>query len=108
MLKLKLQNLGYLMQRANSLEKTLMLGRLKGKEEWQRMRRPDGITAATDMNLSKLWDIVKDRETMGSQRATHDLLTEQQMKNNQKNVCVYIYTNKTVSLYSTVETVIVF
>ena len=72
MLKLKLQNLGYLMQRANSLEKTLMLGRLKGKEEWQRMRRPDGITAATDMNLSKLWDIVKDRETMGSQRVRHD------------------------------------
>ena len=108
MLKLKLQNLGYLMRRANSLEKTLMLGRLKGKEEWQRMRRPDGIIAATDMNLSKLWDIVKDRETMGSQRATHDLLTEQQMKNNQKNVCIYIYTNKTVSLYSTTETVIVF
>ena len=60
MLKLKLQNLGYLMQRANSLEKTLMLGRLKGKEEWQRMRRPDGITAATDM--SKLQEMVTDRE----------------------------------------------
>ena len=94
MLKLKLQYLGYLMRRANSLKKTLMLGRLKGKEEWQRMRWPDGITASTDMNLSKLWDIVKDRETMGSQRVRHDLLTEQQMKNNQKNVCVYIYTHK--------------
>ena len=62
MLKLKLQYFGHLMQRANSLEKTLMLRNIESKwrKGWQRMRWSD-ITDSTDMNLSKLWEIVKDR-----------------------------------------------
>ena len=64
MLKLKLQYFGHLMQRADSLEKTLMLGKIEGKRRrgWQRMRWLDSITDSMDMNLSKLRQIVKDRE----------------------------------------------
>ena len=65
MLKLKFQPFGYLMRRVDSLEKTLMLGKIEGKRRrgWQRMRWLDGITDSMGMNLSKLQDIVKDRET---------------------------------------------
>ena len=64
MLKLELQYFGHLMQRADSLEKTLMLGKTEGKRRRlkQRMRWLDGITDSTDMNWSKLWAIVKNRE----------------------------------------------
>jgi len=81
---LKLQSFGHLMRRANSLEKTLMLAKIDGKRgrEQQRMRWLDSITDSTDLNLSKLQEIVKDREiwcaiVRGWQRVGHDLATQQ-------------------------------
>ena len=89
------------MQTGNSLEKTLMLGKIKGRRRrgCQAMGWLDGITDAKNMNLGKLWEMVRDvLQSMGSQRVGHNWATEQQQQRCSAPLCVIIITSLNIHL----------
>ena len=105
MLELKLQYFGHLIQRTNSLEKTLMLEKIEGRRRgWQTLRRLDSITDSMDMNLSKLQETMKDREpgvlqSIGSQRVGHNLVIEQQQISEESSRAELLRRNYKWTLY---------
>ena len=100
MLKLKLQYFGHLMQRTDSLEKTLVLGKIEGRRRRgrQRMRWLDGITDSMNMSLSKFWELVKDREAWRA--VVHGITKSRTRLSNRTELCASL-----VSLHSSIMAV---